>query len=240
MNPTRNQPYVYKLVNKTTNEYYIGYRKNNKYPAEIDLGTYYFSSSTYINKTNFDQYQSYILEKFDDSNCAYTFEQRLIFENWNDPLLINKSCFHGKKMFVNLPGYTMSENFKKNRSIQTKGKNNPMYGKTGELSPHYGKKRPQHSKKMAGLNNPMYGKSQPEYIKIKHSERMKGSVPHNQGKTYEETYGAKKADILKERLRQINLGKKVPVVLVECPHCKKVGNKIPMARWHFENCKFKS
>ena len=211
MNPTRNQPYVYKLVNKTTNEYYIGYRKNNKYPAEIDLGTYYFSSSKYINKTNFDQYQIYILEKFDDSNCAYTFEQRLIFENWDDPLLLNKSCFHGKKMFVNLPGYTMSENFKKNRSIQTKGKNNPMYGK-----------------------------SQPEYIKIKHSERMKGSVPHNQGKTYEETYGAEKADILKERLRQINLEKKVPVVLVECPHCKKVGNKIPMARWHFENCKFKS
>jgi len=26
---------------------------------------------------------------------------------------------------------------------------------------------------------------------------------------------------------------------VTCPYCGKVGNKLPMARWHFDNCKFK-
>ena len=28
-------------------------------------------------------------------------------------------------------------------------------------------------------------------------------------------------------------------VKVTCPYCGKVGNKLPMARWHFDNCKFK-
>jgi hypothetical protein len=35
-----------------------------------------------------------------------------------------------------------------------KGENNPMYGKTGELSPHYGKKRPEHSLAMKGRPKP--------------------------------------------------------------------------------------
>ena len=28
-------------------------------------------------------------------------------------------------------------------------------------------------------------------------------------------------------------------VQVTCPHCGKVGTKLSMARWHFDNCKFK-
>ena len=28
-------------------------------------------------------------------------------------------------------------------------------------------------------------------------------------------------------------------VQVTCPHCGKVGNKLPMARWHGDNCKLK-
>ena len=35
-----------------------------------------------------------------------------------------------------------------------KGVNNPMYGKIGELSPHYGKKRPEHSLVMKGKSKP--------------------------------------------------------------------------------------
>lgn len=240
MKENKNQPYVYKLVNKITKEYYIGYRKNNKHSAENDLGIHYFSSSKYINKTNFDQYQIFILEKFDDAIDAYAFEQKLIFDNWGDSLLLNESCFHGKKKFLNLPGYTLSDDFKNKRSILTKGKSNPMYGKKGKLSPHFGKKRPEHSKRMTGENNPMYKKQHSEKVKIEHSKRMKGRIPHNKGKTYEEKYGKEKSNIIKEQLRIANLGKKVDVVLTNCPHCGKTGSKVPMARWHFENCKFKS
>lgn len=35
-----------------------------------------------------------------------------------------------------------------------KGKNNPMFGKTNEESPLYGKTRPEHSNRMKGSNNP--------------------------------------------------------------------------------------
>jgi hypothetical protein len=239
MKENKNQPYVYKLVNKLTDEYYIGYRKNNKHSAEDDLGVYYFSSSKYINKNNFDQYQIFIIEKFDDYLEAYTFEQELIFSNWKDPLLLNESCFYGKKRFLNLPGYKLSDDFRKQRSVYTKGENNPMYGKKGSASPHYGKKRPEHSKRMQGENNPMYGKHHSEKAKIEHSKRMKGCIPHNKGKTYEEKYGIEKSMLIKERLRTANLGKTVQIVLTTCPHCGKTGNKVPMSRWHFENCKLK-
>lgn len=31
-----------------------------------------------------------------------------------------------------------------------------------------------------------------------------------------------------------------PMETVQCPHCHKVGNRIVMHRWHFNNCKFYS
>jgi len=34
------------------------------------------------------------------------------------------------------------------------GENHPMFGRTGTLSPHFGKKKPEHSARMSGENNP--------------------------------------------------------------------------------------
>jgi hypothetical protein len=53
------------------------------------------------------------------------------------------------------------------------GKNNPMFGRTGEKHPKFGKKYPEHSIKMKGKmigeKNPNFGKKNPE-----HSIRMSG------------------------------------------------------------------
>lgn len=37
--------------------------------------------------------------EFFNGNDAYDYEQYLIYENWNNPLLINDSCYHGKLRF---------------------------------------------------------------------------------------------------------------------------------------------
>jgi hypothetical protein len=86
------KPYVYKCVHKTTGEFYFGYRSRNKLPAERDLGSVYFTSSKNV-RPRFAEFDYTILATFDDKIKAHSYEQELIKEHWNDPLLLNKAQF---------------------------------------------------------------------------------------------------------------------------------------------------
>jgi hypothetical protein len=83
-------PYVYKCTHKFTSEFYFGYRKANKVPAELDLGIVYRTSSKIV-KSNFDNYHYEIIAIFYSSADAHMFEQSLIKESWDNPLLLNKA-----------------------------------------------------------------------------------------------------------------------------------------------------
>jgi len=48
-------------------------------------------------------------------------------------------------------------------------------------------------------------------------------------------YGKKHSDSAKEKIRQARLNAET----IACPHCNKVGDSPNMARWHFNNCKYK-
>ena len=229
-------PYVYKLTHKVTKKFYIGYRSQNKTHSTDDLGIVYFTSCRSISKDNFDEYSAEIIAEFFTAKDAYEFEQELIFSNWFEPLLINKSCYHNKHQFRNKSGYTLSEEQCATRSRSQSGSNNSMFGKTGPNSPLFGRKRPDHSKKMTGIGNPMYNKHHTQKVKDEHSKRMKGSIPILKNKTYEEVFGNEKAADIKEKLRKHNLGKTVPKKFTQCPHCGKIGLIAPMARWHFNKC----
>ena len=85
-------PYVYKLTNKITGEFYFGYRSKNvllNLKAEHDIGKIYFTSSKYI-KNNFHNFQIEILAEFFSKNDAYDFEQELIEQNFNNVICLNK------------------------------------------------------------------------------------------------------------------------------------------------------
>jgi len=85
-------PYVYRLTHKLTNHFYIGYRCKNVYlnkSSKDDLGVVYFTSSKLINSKNINDYDIEIIAEFYTSNDAYDFEQELIREYWDNPLLIN-------------------------------------------------------------------------------------------------------------------------------------------------------
>jgi len=87
-------PYVYR-VDHPSGEFYIGYRSANKVPAADDFG---------IRSYPFEEYtQTIVAEFFTDTAKAnaYDFEQALIYENWENPLLVNKRCYHGKIRFSN-------------------------------------------------------------------------------------------------------------------------------------------
>lgn len=94
-------PYVYRLTNRNTGEFYYGYRKANKVRAEEDLGIEYFTSSRYV-KPRFKEFETEIVAEFFDSDSAYWFEQSLIQENWKEPGILNKKYVKiGGKEFYN-------------------------------------------------------------------------------------------------------------------------------------------
>lgn len=93
-------PYVYKLTHRITGHFYFGYRSKNKVPSQLDLGIKYFTSGK-ITKKNFHEYDYEILAEFFDPESAYNYEQSLIFENKNDPLILNKQFrFAGGKQWI--------------------------------------------------------------------------------------------------------------------------------------------
>lgn len=95
--------YVYRLTHKITSEFYIGYRFANikqEIHPEDDLGKTYFTSSEYINYGNFHEYDSEIIFKTSDPDIAHDHENKLILENWEDPLLLNRGVVRpGKRRF---------------------------------------------------------------------------------------------------------------------------------------------
>ena len=108
-------PYVYKVVNRTTGEFYIGYREANKKPAAEDILIYKTSSKKV--RPIFDQFDSYIIAEFFDGVSAYWFEQLFIEENINDPLCLNGYYIkQGKKQFKSKFGRVFSKDAKQNIS----------------------------------------------------------------------------------------------------------------------------
>lgn len=82
-------PYVYRVTNKYTNEFYIGMRSANKEIAEKDLGIRYFTSNKKI-KENFKDFNIQIIAYFPDWESAFLFENYFIEEEWGNPKLLNK------------------------------------------------------------------------------------------------------------------------------------------------------
>ncbi len=102
--------YVYKGEHKHSKEFYIGYREKNVDPGLIDLKKYRTSSKKV--EPIFDEFEWAVLAEFDNGNDAYDYEQKQIYENWNNPLLLNENCHYGKKRFKNEGGRIHSESTK--------------------------------------------------------------------------------------------------------------------------------
>lgn len=100
-------PYVYMGIHKHTGEFYIGSRANTKQrlPSHLDLFQYR-TSSKYV-KPRFDEFNWHIVAECLTPHDAYVLEQQLIYEQWNNPLSLNYSCFHNGKQFSRV-GSTLS------------------------------------------------------------------------------------------------------------------------------------
>ena len=218
-----NLPYVYRLDHPTTGEFYIGYRSANKKPSYQDLPEYKTSSK--IVKSRFDEFNWTILAEFFIGEDAYDFEQLTIFENWNNPLILNNSCYYGKARLRN-NGH--SEETKAKLSAARQGFTFSEESKAKISSSHIGKTLSiEHRAKLCIAR---IGKSSPNKGKKSSTEtKAKLSAIH---------FGSKRSDETKASMSAWQKG--VPKEVVDCPHCSKSGGISNMKRYHFDNCKFKS
>lgn len=83
-------PYVYRLDNSITGEFYIGFREANTRLPELDIGVKYKTSSKYV-KPRFSEFSITILAVFYSREDAYWFEQDTIKENFKTKGCLNKS-----------------------------------------------------------------------------------------------------------------------------------------------------
>jgi hypothetical protein len=141
---TRALPYVYICTHKESGQFYIGYRSANvklNKPSHIDLPEYKTSSK--IVRSSFENFTWCVVAEFYDKDSAYDFEQQLIHTYWNDPLLLNKTCYHQKSRFrcptgvpcreetkrkigaanrIRLTGIRRTDEFKNKISVANQGK----------------------------------------------------------------------------------------------------------------------
>lgn len=136
------------------------------------------------------------------------------------------------------------ENAKLAFSRSISNTNHPMYGKTGELSPNYGRHlsddtKEKISKSKQGENNPMYGKKgllSPNYGKHL-SEESKAKISKTKKSSYikeqHPMYNKKHSEASKEKMSKAKLGKKIEdeQVLLKMSERMK-GEKNPMYGVH--------
>jgi hypothetical protein len=223
-------PYVYICTHKETNQFYIGYREKNvklNRPSHLDLPEYKTSSTT-VNP-DFHDYTWTIVAEFFDPSHAYTFEQQLIFDNWENPLLLNGYYRLGEqKQFRNIGG----------KPSGRKGIPSPLKGKpSGKKGIPNGKKGiptgPQGPR--GKQQNPARNKGIPSPKKGKPSGKKgipKGKPAWNKG--ISTGPNGRKGIPTGPSGKQKN-----PAPEVECPHCGLVGKGGNMTRYHFDNCKMK-
>lgn len=207
--------YVYICTHKITRKFYIGYRcsnlKHSRF-SHIDLPKYKTSNRDI--KTDFKSYDWMIIAEFYSGNDAYDFEQELINEHWNDPNIMNRSCFYEKTRFKS---YTPTEVHKNAISLaQSKPKTN------------------EHRKKLSEVNIGKFWCNDGVIQKQLHELPIGWVKGRLSG-------GAKSGDdnpMYKTRGKSHKLfGKKYK--RITCPHCGQTGGENVMQRHHFDNCKLK-
>lgn len=201
-------PYVYKIVDKETGEFYIGSRyanvKVSRTPDE-DFLIHYFSSGKLRTRVKEDlsKFEGSIVFKFDDLDVVYWYEQLLIKESINDKKCINGNYIDpdsGIKKFSRA-GKIHSEDHKRKISNSVKSL----------MMSEENRKR---------ISESMKGHIQSEDTRKKISDKMKG-------RKHSEETRMKMSKIKHENMK-----------LMECPHCKKSGSGGGMTTWHFDKCKF--
>lgn len=209
--------YIYSIVNQINDKFYIGRRSTDKSPLEDD----YFGSGGKHFKNALKKYgkENFVKEIIEFCPDFETLKEREIY--WINLLQSYKEDIGYNKIRVS-EGWGVGEL----NPVYGDPTKNPMYGKRGENSPHYGKSRPDWVKDK--IRQKQIGKIVPEDVCKKMSiaaSQKTGDKNPFFGKTHKEES--------KQKIRESQ--SKRP--LLTCPYCGlQSKSDANMKRYHFENC----
>lgn len=208
--------YIYKITNLINGKFYIGQRSTNILPEKDK----YFGSGTMLKLA---------IKKYGKENFS-----KEIIELCCNVLELNKREKFYIKEFSALDrsiAYNIAPGGE--GGVSMFGKDNPMYGKIGELNPFYGKHHPKEliqefSKR--GLNRDKvicpYCKKIMNYVNAYqyHFDNCPENPKNN------------KNLILKQRRLKNQLATKSSIKKKKCPYCGKLASSVNSKKYHFENC----
>lgn len=245
---TKVAPYVYMGSHKITKQIYIGYREANIKLSHIDLFEYR-TSSKIVNPT-FDEYDWIIIAEFNTGNDAYDHEQQMIFENWDNPLLVNEYCHYHRRRFkrkdrklsqstkekisISNSGKKRTEEFKRQMSIRQTGKSHSVESidkmKSRTVSTE--------TRKAISIANKGKILSDTTIDKIKIARNRQSPLSAEARQKISEAHTGKTMSLAAKQ--KISMFQQNLVRLdVTCPHCGKTGKGNAMKQWHFDRCKSK-
>lgn len=209
--------YIYKITIENPESvfdgcYYIGQRKCN-HNIEEDK---YYGSGKYIkhyqnkygtkglnkeilelceSKKEIDEKEKFYINHMNENDCFSNGGKCLNISEGGEKGWSAESHLKGVQTRKNNGSYKLSKEVLEVISIKNRGKR-----RTPEMIEKYRLSK-------LGNKNPMYGKKQSEKQKKELKKYWEKGV-HNKGKTLEETYGKEKGELIRQKFRDLNKGKK--------------------------------
>lgn len=196
-------PYVYKLTNCNTGQFYFGFRSANNQPSEFDIGVVYFTSSRIV-RPIFNEFDVLIVAEFYVADDAWKFEQSLIRTHWGDPLLLNRFVYKEDSKSFNTSGRKRTQE-EKDKISKTKTGIKRTDTRSAETTRKmvegrkWYKPTPETIKKAQDTRRANNSTKHSEETKRKISEATKGRVAYNKGKPLSEEQKKKISDTKRQK-----------------------------------------
>ena len=238
-------PYIYKWTHIPTGRWYIGSKIRNGWnPSRHEE---YICSSKDVKPMILENRNDWVYEILytGDSKEISILETSLLksLNAKDDPMSFNQ---HNGDGLYNRYGVKENAKTRQKKSEARLGQKNPMYGKTKELSPHYGKKHSNDRKLKQSEGVKEYAKNRP----ASHNENISKSLIGNSKLTdrmkgsKNPMYGIPASDFNKAMTKLKNSGANNPMKKPEnqkvCEHCKQTIAKNHYTMFHGDKCKFVS
>lgn len=211
--------FVYRWDNIVTKEYYIGVHQGTPDDGYIGSGILFLRKY----KSKKDQFVRIIIETFENKEDAYNFERELV----NETTLLDTKCLNLKIGGEGGGIHIHTETMRKRHSNKMKEIWSDDEYKNKTISAMKDKWTTEYKERRIKDGSIGFPQEKIDRSKSVNTRRQKDNYKHMIGYKFSEE--SKSLQSEKAKLRE----------KVECPHCKKLGPKPQMGRWHFDNCKEK-
>lgn len=236
-------PYIYKWTHIPTGRWYIGSKIRNGWnPSRHEE---YICSSKEVKPMVLENRHEWKCEILHTGEADFIkkLETTILKEldAKNEPMSFNQ---HNGDGLYNRYGVKENTTTRQRKREARLGDKNPMFGMTGGLSPHYGKKHSDETNNKKSISLCKYSKNRPKVHNENISKSLKGNPKLSERMKGENNpmYGVPASAHNKAMTKLKNSGDNNPMKKPEhqkvCPHCGKTVAKNHYKLFHGDKCKF--